>query len=318
VVPSYRRLARLPDLVRAYRAQGADQIVVVLDGPHPEWQKTLAPSGGSDLTISALPENVGLARARIAGLRVATGDIVLAVDDDVEPAAGLVERHRRFHEAHPDSVLQGYMPTALPSPRGRDQSPTFLYAREYEAQTGVWRAGRSALLLRSLWGGNFSLPRRLYERAETLLPSVRLEYNEDLDLGLRLELLGASAAFDPEARATHHHSRGLVAFLRESVARGEAIAHIEERWGERPAQLTPIVDIPPSYNRVLGALQRRIAARDEPGFLEGGIVLAYRAAAVAHAWKLQDGISRMLRRAMAMRGYRLAQQRQRARAAARV
>ena len=306
VIPSYRRLDRIADLVRAYRAQGADQVVVVLDGPHPGWEHAVAPVARADLDVVALPENVGLARARIAGLRAATGDIVLAVDDDVEPGPGLVDRHRAFHAVHAGRVLQGYMPTALPATRGRDQAPTYLYAREYEAQARVWRDGDPALLLRSLWGGNLSLRRELYERAEELLPSVRLEYNEDLDLGLRLEKLGAAAVFDPDARAAHHHARGLSAFLRECTARGGAIAQIEARWGERPAQLTPIIVIPRSYNRALAAVQRRIAARDDPGALEAAITAVYRAAGLVGAWRLQDGIARMLRRGVAMRGYRLA------------
>src|SRR5690606_14633982 len=89
VIPSYRRLQRLPDLVRAYRAQGADEIVVVLDGPQAGWRDAV--SEASHLRVLELPENRGLALARIAGLRACTADVVLAVDDDVEPGPDLVE-----------------------------------------------------------------------------------------------------------------------------------------------------------------------------------------------------------------------------------
>ena len=234
VIPSYRRLDRLPPLVSAYREQGADQIVVVLDGPHPGWESVLDWVDGDDVRIVALPRNLGLARARIAGLGATRADVVLAVDDDVEPAPGLVERHRTFHSIRADAVLLGYMPVALPSRRGRDDAPTYLYARDYERQAQVWDAGDSDAILGSLWGGNVSLGRELYLEAERMLASERLEYNEDLDLGVRLMHVGATATFDRDAKAAHHHSRGLEPYLRECLARGGAIADLERRWASGP------------------------------------------------------------------------------------
>ena len=70
--------------------------------------------------------------------------------------------------------------------------------------------------------------------------------------------------------------------------------------------MTPLVTIPDSYHPVLGALQRGIADRDSPGAVEAALRGAYRVAGWVRAWDLQDGISRLLRRALIMRGYRRA------------
>ncbi|WP_165314436.1 glycosyltransferase [Agromyces protaetiae] len=316
VIPSYRRLERVPPLVAAYLAQGADEVVVVLDGPHPGWRTALADVASEASVVIELPENRGLALARIAGLEAASGDVVLAVDDDVEPGDGLVERHRAFHAGGGDRVLLGYMPVSLPVRRGRDDAPAFVYARDYERQAAVWRSAdasspespvspeSSSLVLGSLWGGNFSLPRDLYLRAEALAPSIRLDYNEDLDLGIRLERLGATARFDPLARAAHHQVRDLAGFRREAVQRGAAVADLERRWGTRPPQLVPVVTIPASYHGALARGQRRIAASDRPELVERTAVAVYRVAGVLHVWRLQDGVVRFLRRGLAMRGYR--------------
>ena len=94
--------------------------------------------------------------------------------------------------------------------------------------------------------------------------------------------------------------------MRECTARGVAISDLEDRWGERPAQLAPLVVIPPGYSGALARVQRAIARRDRGGAVQGLVVLTYRAAGLLHVWKLQDGIARLLRRALAMRGYRLA------------
>ncbi|GAA0492955.1 glycosyltransferase [Microbacterium aurantiacum] len=306
VLPSYRRIDRVSPLVEEYLRQGADQVIVILDGPHPGWEGSLSGILASErVTVAELPANVGLARARIEGLNRAHADIVMAVDDDVEPETGLLDAHRRFHAPLGDRVLQGYMPVALPARRGADDAPTFLYARDYEAQARVWDAGDSDLILASLWGGNVSLPRGLYQRAEELRPSVRLEYNEDLDLGIRLQMLGAQATFDRRAAARHHHDRGVDAFLAECLARGGAVSTLEHRWGRRPPQLTPLVEISPTYNRALARVQRAIAARDDRGVVEAALVALYRVAGRMHAWRVQDGVARVLRRALIMRGYRL-------------
>ena len=307
VIPSYQRLERLPHLVDVYLDQGADQVVVVLDGPHPGWSDALPDAThNSRLAVVELARNEGLALARIAGLHAATGDVVLAVDDDVVPQPGFVHRHREFHRAGGDRILIGYMPVALPPERGRDDAPTYVYARDYERQADAWRRGGSEVILGSLWGGTLSLPRALYERAEQLKPSIRIEYNEDLDLGLRLQELGATASFDEHAMAWHHQRRDWNAYRRECTARGRAIAALEQRWGRRPAQLTPVVVIPPGYSRQLGWVQRHIARRDRPGLCEHALTLIYRAAGMARRWVIQDGITRLLRRALAMRGYRMA------------
>jgi len=155
-----------------------------------------------------------------------------------------------------------------------------------------------------LWGGNFSLRRELYQRAELFLPSQRLEYNEDLDLGLRLIALGAEATFDEQAGALHQQHRDFEGFVRECAVRGAAAADLELRWGTLPGQLRPLISIPAEYARAPAWVQRTIAAQDEPGALEVGLRAAYRLFGALHAWRGQDAVARLLRRALAMRGYR--------------
>lgn len=307
VIPSYHRLERLPPLIDEYLRQSVEQVVVVLDGPHPGWQRVLAERADHPrVTVRELGHNVGCALARIEGLQVCHADIVLVVDDDVEPSEDFIATHRAFHSSGGDRVLLGYMPVALPRRRGSDQAPTFVYARDYERQVEVWREAESATILGSLWAGALSLPRDLYVRAEEMKPSQRLEYNEDLDLGLRLRELGAEAVFDESALAAHHHSRNLEGYLRECLVRGEAVADLEDRWGTRPAQLAPLVEIPQDYSRGLRVLRSAISRRDSGGFMQWGLVTTYRWAGAVRAFSLQDGIARFLRGALALRGYRLA------------
>jgi glycosyltransferase involved in cell wall biosynthesis len=310
-MPSRNRLERLPALIRNYLDQGADEIIVVLDGPHPGWHESLSEQAAeARVQIDELPSNRGLALARTAGLERASMDVVIIADDDVVPLPGMVDRHRSFHASHVDHALLGYMPVDLPEHRGRDQAATYVYAKDYANQVEIWRSAEPSTLLDSFWGGNASLPASLYRRAEAYKPSQRLNYNEDLDLGIRLGLIGAGAGFDERAKGLHQHSRDFASFLRECVVRGEAVADLEARWQKLPYQLTELVQIPDGQRAIAASVQRRIGARDTAGLLEGVAIAAYRVAGIAKLWPVQDAIARLLRRGLAIRGYRIARAKQ--------
>ena len=301
VIPSYRRPDRLAPLLQAFGRTSADQVVVVLDGPHPGAADALRAMEVPGLTVLELDENVGVARARVAGLRVATGDVVLVADDDVMPGPDdVVEAHRRFHERTPRGVLVGYMPVARPRTPGRDDAPTRLYAREYEGATRRWEADPDSVLS-GLWGGAVSIDAALFREAEDLLPSTRMDYSEDLDLGLRLERLDAVARFDRSIASSHLHRRTWDAFLRESAARGLAAHQLEQRWGELPGHVASLVRGSGVQGRVADVLAHA------PGVVTTApLTAAYRLAGALGAAGRQEQVCRLARRLVAGRTYRAA------------
>src|SRR5579875_3559803 len=52
-------------------------------------------------------ENAGLAKARNAGLRRASGERIIFIDDDVLPMPNFVAEHLRSHERTPDAIVRG-------------------------------------------------------------------------------------------------------------------------------------------------------------------------------------------------------------------
>jgi hypothetical protein len=115
--------------------------------------------------------------------------------------------------------------------------------------------------------------------------------------------------FDEDANALHHHARDLAGFIAECLARGRAMAHLEARWTTLPGQLVPLVRIPANYNPVAARVQRRIGSLDRTGLAEGAIVAAYRVTGTLRIWPVQDALTRLLRRGLVRRGYRLATER---------
>lgn len=300
VIPSYGRPERLPPLVRVYAELGAAEIVIVLDGPHPGVRDALLALGVDQLQVLELPENVGLALARIRGLEQCESDVVLLADDDVVPASSIVQQHLRHH-ASGKTVVVGYMPVGMPGRSGRDQAPTRLYLREYEDATRLWERDPQ-VILDGLWGGAVSVRRSHYVAAEQLKPSTRLAYYEDLDLGLRLRRTGAEAVFDREIRNSHRHARSFDAYLREAGDRGASVRRLEERWGDVPPQIEDLVDAGRNVSRSRKTIVRVLCAVPRPLLILPATGL-YRIAGALRIWPVQDAICRLLRRVLARAAY---------------
>jgi GT2 family glycosyltransferase len=110
VVNTRDRPDRLRTVLSALAKQtgltGAIEVLVVDDGSTMDIRPALA--GHGDLTIRCLRQPpLGYTVARNAGLRAATADVVLCLDDDVVFDRHFVGEHLRVHRSHPAAVVVG-------------------------------------------------------------------------------------------------------------------------------------------------------------------------------------------------------------------
>ncbi|MFB6395195.1 glycosyltransferase family 2 protein [Polymorphospora lycopeni] len=300
VMPSYHRPDLLRRVVPAYLAQAPDELVVVLDGPQPPARAFLSTLDDPRLRVLELAENVGPARARERGAHAARTEIVLLTDDDIVPGDGLVDRHRAFHQGRRGCVLAGYVPIR-PDGRRRGQVASRIYATDYERAMRRWERDPDAIL-GGLWGGNVSLERDLYLRAEAVRPQDRLRYFEDMDLGLRLRSLGARGFFDRAVTGVHLHDKPNRSIVDEARARGAAVRAMERRWTASP----PLVHAE-DESAVVTWLRRVVAASLRlPGLVSLVVVLLrgmLEAAGALRLWRVEDLSARLLRGVIEIQAY---------------
>src|SRR4051794_37408130 len=92
VVPVYRSAVTLPELVERLvhvldDLDRPNEIVLVDDSsPDESWAvlRTLRDQYGSRLKIASLTRNLGQHNAVLCGLTIATGDVVVTMDDDLQ------------------------------------------------------------------------------------------------------------------------------------------------------------------------------------------------------------------------------------------
>lgn len=230
-----RELLRLtvPAALRAGFDPSRDEMLVVIDGPGHHENAIL-----DDLTrlspsvrVLTVPENRGAARARLFGVSRARHEIVVLVDDDVALAPGALDEHRRFHDQAGGlpTLLVGAMPVVESDRTSIDDLPTSIYAEAYRETVRSWQVA-PATIAQTLWMGHLSVRRADVLAAETVMPTVRMDYFEDTDLGLRLSVVGVRMHYSDRAGADHHYRKDLEAFLREGVQRGRSAAALGRRW----------------------------------------------------------------------------------------
>ena len=233
VIPTYQRRDLVVAHVRAFADQTARpdrfEVIAVVDG-------------STDGTLDALNAievpfgfrvlqhpNQGLSRTRNRGADAATGDLILFLDDDMEPDPGLIDAHIAAHRAGADVVL-GAMP-------GHPDNPDNVLARG----AATWGAEHEAALrarpprFDELVGGHLSVRRALYEQVGGFDTGFNLDGaygGEDLEFGYRLAQAGADIRFSPAARTHQRYVVEPAAYLDQYQQAGASDVAIVRRHPE--------------------------------------------------------------------------------------
>jgi glycosyltransferase involved in cell wall biosynthesis len=142
-------------------------------------------------------QNSGQSIARDNGIREASADIIVIVDDDMRLPSHFLRAHLAAHAAG-NTLVFGW----IRSPPTIDELPLFerFHARQIDAFVeGVRRGER--VRGAGLCTGNVSLRRADYVAIGGF--DRTLTRSEDRDLGIRLEAHGARIAFAEQAYSTH-------------------------------------------------------------------------------------------------------------------
>ncbi len=197
----------------------------------------------------------GPARARNRGVELATGDVVVFLDDDVTAAPDLLAEHAAFHDAHGDQMraLLGrvdWHPSLRVTPfmrwldasglqfqydaglqQGEVEEP---YRVFYMANISVWRSA-----LRDVGGFDERFPNPAYE---------------DYELGWRLHRRGLRLEYRPQARAFHTRGIDLATFRRRTAMVAESAMFLKSLHPDFPLAESLL------QNRVSPSRKRKLLA----------------------------------------------------------
>ena len=251
----------------------AMEVIVVADGCTDDtttWLREYRPP--YRLRCVELPHS-GPAAARNAGAAAAAGEILLFLDDDIEPAPGFVAEHLRSHEGSAAVVAIGPCPPIAP---GRQDFWRVLFRRWWcDLFTAMAEPGHR-FTYRDVITGNLSLRRTLFVQVGGFDAAFGPDAShEDWELGIRLLKADARLTYVPGAMARHHDRTDLDRSYRRARQDGKGDVLIGRLHPElRPA--LPLADRGPAPRPVENAVR----------------ALAFRAPAAG------DALARLARRAL--------------------
>ncbi|MGH9784317.1 MAG: glycosyltransferase family 2 protein, partial [Terriglobia bacterium] len=162
---------------------------------------------------------------RNVGIRSATGDVVIILDDDVLPDSDLILRHTEFHQTHPEphhaAVGEVYVPATL-----QDDPMSLFHTFPYEE---VRHLDRLSPL--HFWTCNVSMKRQFMLEAGMF--DEQWLYFEDVLCGQQLARNGMHLHFLPSARGQHLHQLKASGIPAKGMFTGLWLYRFAERFPER-------------------------------------------------------------------------------------
>lgn len=221
VIPTFQRCASvrrtLEALARQTVAATEYEVIVPIDGSD-DGTKEMVERFPAPYRLSALWQpNQGRAAARNAGIRMAQGDLVVFLDDDMEPVPGFLLAHQDAHPLGSRRAVVGPVPIVVDA-----SSPPIVHYRRSGMDAHLDRLAQPGYQLgfRDVYSGNLSLPRDVLREIGGFDESFRLYGHEDYELALRLSQAGVELGYSPQAVAYQYYDKDFAGLARDCLARG--------------------------------------------------------------------------------------------------
>ena len=267
VIPTYQRCASLGRTLEALARQTLPateyEVIVAIDGSDDGTKEMVAGFDAPYRLASVWQPNRGRAAARNAGIRAAHGDLVVFLDDDMEPVPGFLLAHR---EAHPPGSRRAVVG---PAPiRAEATSPPIVHYRASGVRAHEDRLAQPGYRLgfRDVYTGNLSVSRDVLLEVGGFDESFCLYGHEDYELGLRLLKAGVELGYRADATAHQRYDKDFPALARDCIARGRTAVLFARKHPEAaPSLRLAAYDAGPRVSRAVRALMLWLTNR-WPGF----------------------------------------------------
>jgi glycosyltransferase involved in cell wall biosynthesis len=221
VIPTYQRreslLRTLASLRRQTVAPETYEVIVSVDGSTDGTAEAVRGYAAPYASSVLVQPRRGRARARNAGIRAAVGDVIVLLDDDMEPALAFLESHGLAHEKPGTWVVIGAAPIVVSS-----DSPPFMRYMAAGFEARLERLGQPGFRLgfRDAYTGNLSCRRDVLLGIGGFDEAFRVYGHEDYELALRLQDAGAELTYSAGALAHQHYDKTFRDFAGDGIARG--------------------------------------------------------------------------------------------------
>lgn len=227
IVPTLNRCDTIKRLLSALSIQTFPaenfEVIVSIDGSEDGTSEMIENFSSPYRLLSTWAPNAGRATACNRGIRMASGEIIIILDDDMEPTPKLVEKHFQSHTTMDNLAVIGACPIAA------DESTTFatMYiAEEFNSRQNKMAQEEYKLQIWDFYGGNLSIRRDLILKVGAFNELFRIYGYEDIELAHRLVKSGIDIKFNPHALCIQHHNEDLRRLSMKTISSGKTTVFI--------------------------------------------------------------------------------------------
>jgi glycosyltransferase involved in cell wall biosynthesis len=226
VIPTKNRSALLGEAVERIESQTVSrehyEVIVIDNDSNDDTRTVLEQKAKTYRNFKfGVQEKPGAAATRNAGLRLARGDLILFIDDDVQAEPSLVEAHLDTHQKNPNASVIG----AVSMPWGDTSDPFLRYLRDHRI-LNPYTPSKGRIDFSYYHTCNVSTPTQMLMNVSGFNENFDVYGMEDIELGYRLEKAGSRMVFAPDARAIHHRFPGYQDFVERSEQAGYSLGHL--------------------------------------------------------------------------------------------
>jgi len=175
------------------------EVIVSIDGSEDGTRELVAQFPASYALRFAWQPNRGRAAACNTGIRMALGELIILLDDDMEPPPDFLRGHLNAHAGATRLGVIGAAPIAV----DHASPPVVGYiGSKFNEHLAKLAQTSYALQLRDFYSGNFSIRRDVLLEAGLFDEAFKVYGNEDLELSLRLSRAGVRLVYSPDAWPT--------------------------------------------------------------------------------------------------------------------
>ena len=203
---SSRELRRtIPPLLAELRE--GDELIVV-DNASPDDSAAVVAELAPAAKVVTMGRNVGFAGGVNVGARSAGGDLLVILNPDAMPLPGWGEAIRRpWLEGRGWSAWQGLVAGQNGTTINAAYNPCHFTCLVWSGMYGEPIAAARPGVVTSLSGACLAVPLEVWHRFGGFAPKFFM-YHEDVDLALRLRLMGETAGIEPTAIVAHDYEFG--------------------------------------------------------------------------------------------------------------
>lgn len=222
IIPTYNRCKSVERTLSALADQTFPskdyEVIVSIDGSE-DGTKDLVDAFNPKYNLRSIwSPNTGRAAACNRGIRESSGEVLILLDDDMEPSPEFVEAH---YSAHRNGLKLGVI-GAAPIKFNKSSSPIECYiGAKFNSHLKKISEPGYNFQLRNFYSGNFSIRTKLLLEVGVFNEAFTIYGNEDLDLAWRMLRSGVKLTYSPKALSTQHYEKDFDGLAKDTIAKGK-------------------------------------------------------------------------------------------------